>query len=83
MYHEIQVIMSWLVAKAKQLIDNVTTNMSESCMHVKIKPDGGKVINRSQSGLLEHCCICTTWEKSGDLLLWRRRLLPQPKFLKG
>ena len=50
LYHDIQVILSRLVAKAEQLIDNVTTNLAESWMHVRTKFDGGKVINRSQSG---------------------------------
>ncbi len=53
MYHDIQV----LVAKAEQLIDNVTTNLAESWMHVRTKFDGGKVINRSQSGSWEHRCM--------------------------
>lgn len=52
--HDIQVILSRLVAKAEQLIDNVTTNLAESWMHVRCKFDGGKVINRSQSGSWEH-----------------------------
>ncbi len=57
MYHDIQVILSRLVAKAEQLIDNVTTNLAESWMHVRTKYDGGKVINRSQSGSWEHHCM--------------------------
>ena len=55
--HDIQVILSRLVAKAEQLIDNVTTNLAESWMHVRCKFDGGKVINRSQSGSWEHRCM--------------------------
>ena len=46
----------WM-AKAEQLIDNVTTNLAESWMHVRTKFDGGKVINRSQSGSWEHRCM--------------------------
>ncbi len=57
MYHDIQVILSRLVVKAVQLIDNVTTNLAESWMHVRTKFDGGKVINRSQSGSWEHRCM--------------------------
>ncbi len=57
MYHDIQVILSRLVVKAEQLIDNVTTNLAESWMHVRTKFDGGKVINRSQSGSWEHRCM--------------------------
>ena len=55
--HDIQVILSRLVAKAEQLVDNVTTNLAESWMHVRSKFDGGKVINRSQSGSWEHRCM--------------------------
>ncbi len=51
MYHDIQVILSRLVAKAEQLIDNVTTNLAESWMHVRTKYDGGK------SGSWEHHCM--------------------------
>lgn len=57
LYHDIQVTLSTLVAKAEQLVDNVTTNMAESWMHVRTKFDGGKVINRSQSGSWEHRCM--------------------------
>lgn len=48
--HDIQVLVSRLVAKASQLLGNFTTNMAESWMHVRSKYDGGKVINHSQSG---------------------------------
>ena len=57
LYHDLQVILSRLVAKASQLIDNVTTNLAESWMHMRSKYDGGKVINRSQSGSWEHRCM--------------------------
>ena len=57
LYHDIQVILSRLVAKASQLIDNVTTNIAESWMHIRAKFDRGKVINRSQSGSWEHRCM--------------------------
>ena len=39
LYHDIQVILSRLVAKASQLIDNVTTNLAESWMHIRTKFD--------------------------------------------
>ena len=55
--HDIQVIVSRLVAKAPQLIDNLTTNGAEAWMHVRSKFDGGKVINRSQSGSWNHRCM--------------------------
>ena len=45
------------MAKASQLIDNVTTNLAESWMHIRTKFDGGKVVNRSQSGSWEHRCM--------------------------
>ena len=46
-----------LVAKASQLIGNETTNLAECWMHIRSKFDGGKVINRSQSGSWEHRCM--------------------------
>ena len=48
MYHDIQVILSRLVAKAEQLVENVTTNLAESWMHVRAKFDGGKVVQISE-----------------------------------
>ncbi len=56
MMHAIQIILSRLVAKAPQLIGNFTTNLAEAWMHVRSKFDGGKVINRSQSGSWEFRC---------------------------
>jgi len=55
--HDIQTALSRLVSKASQLIENVTTNVAESWMHIRCKYDGGKVINRSQSGSWEHRCM--------------------------
>ncbi len=52
MMHDIQII----VAKVPQLIGNFTTNLAEAWMHVRSKFDGGKVINRSQSGSWEFRC---------------------------
>ena len=57
MLHDIQVILSRLVAKAPQLIGNFTTNLAEGWMHTRCKFDGGKVINRSQSGSWEYRCM--------------------------
>ena len=48
--HNVQVLVSRLVAKASQLLGNFTTNIAESWMHIRSKYDGGKVINHSQSG---------------------------------
>ncbi len=45
LYHDIQTVLSRLVAKASQLIDNETTNLAEAWMHIRSKFDGGKVIN--------------------------------------
>ena len=55
--HDIQIILSRLVVKVPQLIGNFTTNLAESWMHIRAKFDGGKVINRSQSGSWEHRCM--------------------------
>jgi len=41
----------------EQLIGNHTTNLAECWMHIRAKFDGGKVINRSQSGSWEHRCM--------------------------
>ena len=53
MLHDIQLVLSRLVEKASQLLCNATTNLAESWMHIRSKFDGGKVINRSQSGSWE------------------------------
>ncbi len=50
-------VLARLVAKAGQLIGNETTNLVECWMHIRCKFDGGKVINRSQSGSWEHRCM--------------------------
>ena len=47
MYHDIQVVLSRLVTKAEQLVDNVTTNIAVSWMHLRSKYDGGKVLRAS------------------------------------
>ena len=54
MLRDVQVALSRLVAKVNQVIDNQTTNLAECWMHIHSKHDGGKVINRSQSGSWEH-----------------------------
>lgn len=56
MMHDIQVLVSRLVMKSRQLIRNFTTNLVEGWMQVRCKFDGGKVVNRSQSGSWEHQC---------------------------
>ena len=56
-YHDIMVQLDRLIAKADQLLDNETTNLAESWMHIRTKFDGGKVINRSQSGSWELRCM--------------------------
>ena len=57
LYHDIQVQLSRLVGKAEQLLGNTTTNLAECWMHMRCKFDGGKVINRSQSGSWEIRCL--------------------------
>ena len=57
MMYDIKLLLSRLVAKASQLIDNFTTNLAEGWMHVRTKFDGGKQINRSQSGSWQHRCM--------------------------
>ena len=46
-----------LISKASQLIDDQTTNISECYMSVRSKMDGGKQINRIQSGAFQHRCM--------------------------
>lgn len=55
--HDIEVLVSRLVAKAGQLIGNFTTNLAENWMSIRCKFEGGKVINRSQSGSWEFRCM--------------------------
>ncbi len=57
LYHDIQVQLNRLVSKAPQLIGNETTNLAEYWMHMRMKFNGGKVINQSQSGSWEHRCM--------------------------
>ena len=54
---EIHAAVSRLVGKARQLLGNSTTNLAECWMHIRAKFDGGKVINRSQSGSWQHRCM--------------------------
>ena len=72
MMHDIQVLISRLVAKARQLIGNFTTNLAECWMQIRCKFDGGKVVNRSQSGSWEHRCSVLVyskiWGEVGDCL---------------
>ena len=55
--HDIQTLVSILVSKSRQLLGNHTTNLAEGWMHIRCKFDGGKVVNRSQSGSWEHRCM--------------------------
>ncbi len=57
LFHDVQVALSRLVGKAHQLLGNSTTNLAECWMHIRTKYDGGKVINRSQSGSWEGRCM--------------------------
>ena len=57
MMHDIQMLVARLVEKAPQLIGNFTANLAESWMHIRSKFDGGKVINRSQSGSWQYRCM--------------------------
>lgn len=57
MLHDIQALLSRLIGKADQLLGNHTTNLAECWMSIRMKFDGGKVINRSQSGSWQHRCM--------------------------
>ena len=54
---DVQVLVSRLVSKADRLIKNFNTNIAENWMQIRCKFDGGKCINRSQSGSFEHRCF--------------------------
>ena len=54
LFHDIQRALSRLVSEAEQPIDNATTNVAESWMHIRMN---GKVINPSQSGSWQHRCM--------------------------
>ena len=53
MMTDIQIAVSRLIGKASQLLGNFTTNLAETWMYMRMKFDGGKVINRSLSGSFE------------------------------
>ena len=57
MLHGMQLVSSRLAEKAPQFLCNATTNLAEDWMHIRSKSDGGKVINRSQSGSWEYRCM--------------------------
>ena len=57
MMHNIQVLLSRLVTKARQLLGNATANLAECWMHIRSKFDGGKVIIHSPSGSWDHRCM--------------------------
>ena len=62
--HDLQVIVSRLASKADRLIQNFTTNMAENWMQIRCKFDGGKYVNRSQSGSFEHRCSGAALQKN-------------------
>ena len=64
MMHDIQVALSQLEAKARQLLSNATTNIVERWMHIRCKLDGGKAINRSQSGFWEYRYMGLAYSKT-------------------
>ena len=68
-----------LINKASQLIGDQTTNLSECYMSIRSKMDGGKQINRIQSGAFQHRCMAAgiasytrTWLDSRNMAvtLW-------------
>ena len=75
-------MLSRLVANARQLLGNVTTNLAECWMHIRSKFDGGKVINHSQSGSWEYHCMGAglqqnTWKEWG-LAVWSKMTKSSP-----
>ncbi len=53
---DLQVLVDRLASKASRLIKNFTTNIAENWMNVRCKFDGGKYVNRSQSGSFQFRC---------------------------
>ena len=64
MMHDVQLLVSRLVAKADKLIQNFTTNLAENWMQIRCKFEGGKVINRIQSGSWENRCTGAALQKN-------------------
>ena len=55
-----------LVAKAVQLIQNKTTNITENFMSIRCKMDGVKFYNRIQSGSFQHRSMAAAlWVQCG------------------
>ena len=52
--HDVEAAGDRIVAKAAQLIQNKTTNITENFMSIRCKMDGGKYYNRIQSGSFQH-----------------------------
>ena len=54
------------MAKAAQLIQNKTTNITENFMSIRCKMDGGKFYNRIQSGSFQHRSVAAAlWVQYG------------------
>lgn len=74
--HDIQLAVGRLASKADRLIRNFTTNLAENWMQIRCKFDGGKVVNRSQSGSWEHRCsgagLQKNLGKSWGPTMWER-----------
>ena len=80
--YDIQVQLNRLIEKADQLIENVTTNLAECWMHIRTKFDGGKVINRCQSGSWEHRCMGAGLQQNSGRVwgpqIWRHMTKSSP-----
>ena len=55
--HDVEAAGDTLVAKAAQLVQDKTTNITENFMSIQCKMDGGKYYNRIQSGSFKHCSM--------------------------
>ena len=88
LYHDVQAALSSLDGKAEQLLGNCTTNLAECWMHIRTKYDGGKVINRSQSGSWEHrsmgAALQQNMGREWGLTVWKQMAEASPnKVFKG
>lgn len=53
---DVSVMLDRMATKGSRLIGNYTTNLAESWMAIRMKFDGGKVVNRCKSGSWHYRC---------------------------
>ena len=53
-FYDVEAAGDRLVSKAAQLMQNKIINITENCMSIRCKMDGGKFYNRIHSGSFQH-----------------------------